>query len=249
MVRLLVQIIWFFQDFLLFVRSSQIYIQIFQSISQHILYVISIRVTSNTANNFRSPKKRHKYTTYAHFNVLISNQFIQISQYNFETARKYIRISLDHFETVSKRILRWIHSACTSSREQRDLTLIPAHSVCNTTEGGNGGSTAVPKAGGKEGAGQGGGRPGVTRTRCRKDEGASARGCTLGRRNRPIDSRIYLEGGMIQPGRLPRSLPPLTRDARDLREHLREDLPLFAIDPPCFLRISSTKRSLPLLGS
>lgn len=92
---------------------------------------------------------------------------------------------------------------------------------------GSGGSTAVPKAGGKEGTGQGGGRPGVTRTRCRKDEGASARGCTLGRRNRPIDSRIYLEGGMIQPGRLPRSLPPLTRDARDLREYLREDLPLF----------------------
>lgn len=36
-----------------------------------------------------------------------------------------------------------------------------------------------------------------------------------GRRNRPIDSRIYRGGGMIQPGRLPRSLPPTTRDARD----------------------------------
>lgn len=50
-----------------------------------------------------------------------------------------------------------------------------------------------------------------------------------GRRNRPIDSRIYLEGGMIQPGRLPRSLPPPTRDARDPREDPREDPP-FAID-------------------
>lgn len=39
-----------------------------------------------------------------------------------------------------------------------------------------------------------------------------------GRLNRPIDSRIYRGGGMIQPGRLPRSLPPTTtRDAHDPR--------------------------------
>lgn len=50
-----------------------------------------------------------------------------------------------------------------------------------------------------------------------------------GRRNRPIDSRIYRGGGMIQPGRrrLPRSLPPTTRDARDPRASSVYDDPPF----------------------
>jgi len=45
------------------------------------------------------------------------------------------------------------------------------------------------------------------------------------RRNRPIDSRIYRGGGMIQPDRLPRSLPPTTRDARDPRASVYDDPP------------------------
>lgn len=81
---------------------------------------------------------------------------------------------------------------------------------------------ASPIESGPESAKRAGGRgrtKGVTRTPRRKDEGASARSCSLRprrRRNRPIDSRIYRGGGMIQPGGLPRSLPPTTRDARDL---------------------------------
>lgn len=48
-----------------------------------------------------------------------------------------------------------------------------------------------------------------------------------GRRNHPIDSRIYCRGGMIQPGRLPCSLPPTTRDARDPRASSVYDDPPF----------------------
>lgn len=123
------------------------------------------------------------------------------------------------------------------------------HSVCDTTKGGNGegGKAADPrstKSQGKEGAGQGGERHELRGRVVVKMKAPPLVAAPLvrGRRNRPIDSRIYLEGGMIQPGRLPRLLLPATRDARDPREPPRGSP--FRDRPPRCPRISSIRRSV-----